>query len=554
MDTAFNLLVIAFIALIAYWWANQGLLSSILHFACVLCAGVLAFAGWEPVAEILLGQKWAQPYAFGVALLGPFALYLLVLRVAADKLAPDNLNFPHAVNLTLGGAVGAASGVLTVGISLIGVGHLHSSREILGVAGASRQTDTRGQPNVNVQGLWLPAHLWTASTFAWLSEGSMSPSLSNATLATMQPKLGQQALGLFRDTYERSGRIARTVAAPDSIKITGVALVSDYQSEGLQSSFPAYIVGVRLEPGATTEGQGFAISASQMRLIGASAGLSTPVAYPVGWWQPNAVGAWNFRLFDDVKNFISNETAGTTNLDIALIYRADAAGSNPRFLHAMGQRLPLGKIEQTTLLVARKLLGGSGAAVTVPNDLPPVGADDLAINDSVMPASIDLNNLGGTMTTAPDTNLLFTGEGYYQSGGFMGNKGVIVKGIWSPPKTRVMRLNLSRGSNSLDFWNDRSKLREEAGENAQLALVDDLGQTYFPIGYIWAEKSGQKTVTIKLQREGTYYTIGSFPSQASKTKDTLHALFTPAVGRTIVGIRLGEKWVARAKVVVPAPN
>ena len=90
MDIIFNILVIGFIGLIAYWWANQGLFSATIHFVCVLCAGALAFATWEPIVGILMSQKWMQPYAVGVALLFPFSVYLFTLRLLADKLAPDN--------------------------------------------------------------------------------------------------------------------------------------------------------------------------------------------------------------------------------------------------------------------------------------------------------------------------------------------------------------------------------------------------------------------------------------------------------------------------------
>ena len=58
MDTIFIILVIGFIGLIAYWWANQGLFSATIHFVCVLCAGALAFATWEPIVGILMSQKW----------------------------------------------------------------------------------------------------------------------------------------------------------------------------------------------------------------------------------------------------------------------------------------------------------------------------------------------------------------------------------------------------------------------------------------------------------------------------------------------------------------
>jgi hypothetical protein len=550
MDTIFNILVIGFIGLIAYWWANQGLFSATIHFVCVLCAGALAFATWEPIVGILMSQKWLQPYAVGVALLFPFSVYLFTLRLLADKLAPDNLNFPQVLNLTVGGVVGAVAAMLTVGIALIGVGHLHSSTEVLGVVGAARTNGAKGAPDLRASSLWLPVHKWTGDTYAWLSEGSMSPSFSTTTLASLHPNLGEQALGLARDTFDKRGRIARTYAGPNSIRIDKAILVSDY-SPPRGAPMRAYVVDVHLDPEATTEGQGFAISASQLRLIGPRAGTQTTVAYPIGWSQPNTGGGRTFYLFDDSKNYISGP-AGTTTLDVTLVFPADKLGGAPSFLQAMGLRLPFPAIAQESSMADAMAMqsGGSGGGVDIPATVAQISSGDLTINDSIMPANANMNNLGA-MEVAPDTNLLFKGLGDYESGGFAGNKSVVVRGIWAPEGTRVVRLNLTRGSrNSIDFWNDRSKAREEAGENAQLMLIDDLGRPYYPIGYIHAEKTGERRVSIRLEREGNYYKISSFPNLASSGADDLFALFTPAVGRTIVGVKLGDKWVARANMPV----
>lgn len=94
MESILNILVIGFAGLIAYWWATQGLFSSVLHFICVLAAGVLAFATWEPMTDLVASISSLQPYGRGIGLVLPFAVYLFALRMLSDKLAPDNLNFP----------------------------------------------------------------------------------------------------------------------------------------------------------------------------------------------------------------------------------------------------------------------------------------------------------------------------------------------------------------------------------------------------------------------------------------------------------------------------
>lgn len=559
MDTIFNILVIGFAALIAYWWANQGLFSSVLHFVCVLCAGVLAFATWEPATSLVVGVPALLPYSQGIGLLLPFGVYLFVFRVLSDKLAPENLNFPHWANLSIGGAVGAASGVLTVGIAIIGIGHTHSSRELVGVIGASRSTNNRGQPDVKPAGLWIPVHTITGDFFAMLSTGSFAPTLSKPTLASEHPNLGQQALGLQRDTYTRSGRLARTVAAPGSVRIQKAILATDLPLPGGRSG-PAYVVEVRFESGATTEGQGFAISASQLRLIGTPRKKSGPgsgIAYPIAWVQPNPSGGRGLFMFDDLGHFVSSPP-GTQTIDATLVYPADAFSDKepPRFLDTLGLKVPFPRTEEQLAPQAAMamLMGGADAA---PSKAPPgtiaISIEDISVNDSIMPANADLNNLGAM--EAKDTNYLFQGLGEYEQGGFRGNKSVIVKGVWAPPNTRVVRLNISRGSgSSIDLWNDRSKVRERAGEDANLALIDDLGRTYYPIGYIHATSTGDKRVNIQLQRDGAFYRISAFPNLSSSGTDKLFALFTPAIGRKIVGIKLGDEWVATADLLIPNPS
>jgi len=556
MDTVLNILVIGFAGLIAYWWANQGLFSAMLHLACVIAAGTLSFATWEPVTDIFLGIPSMQDYAYGIGLLLPFAVYLLVLRVAADKLAPDNLNFPHAVNLTAGAGAGIAAGVLTVGIALIGMGHTHSTADLMGVQGVSRTANAKGQPDFKAASLWVPCHSIAGGFFSMLSTGSMRPTLSQPTLASHRPGVADQAMGLFRDTYSRNGRIARVAAAPGSISIKDVGLVQRFPlQDGRQ--IDAYICKLQFEPGATTPGEGFAISASQLPLIGTARGTSgegSGISYPVAWSQPNSSGGQSAFIFDDITNYMTSPP-GTTSMEAVLVYPANAFRDNepPRFLTAMGLRLPVSTIRSLTAPDAMAMImGATGGAVSVPANILAVAKEDLAVNDSILPANADLNNLGAM--EVKDENYLFEGLGEYEQGGFRGNKAVVVRGIWAPRDTRIVRLNISRGNkSSIDLWNDRDKVREEAGANAELALIDELGRAYKPIGYIHAAASGDRKVTIRLQRGGQYYSIDTFPNLSSAGTDQLYAIFAPMVGRTIVGVKLGDKWVCKSNLTITPP-
>jgi hypothetical protein len=162
-----NVLVIGFVGLIAYWWANQGTFSAIIHCLCVIVAAALAFAVWEPLALRLLAIPGVEVWAWGVALLGPFAAFLLVLRVAADKLVPDNLNFPQVVNYLVGGAFGAIAAIVTVGMIVIGAGFTQSDVRLIDFRGTVRSTAAKGQPDyASSPNLWLPVHTITAEACA----------------------------------------------------------------------------------------------------------------------------------------------------------------------------------------------------------------------------------------------------------------------------------------------------------------------------------------------------------------------------------------------------
>ena len=49
MLIGFNILLVALVLFIGYWWGNQGFFSSVLHLLCVIVAGGIALAVWEPL-------------------------------------------------------------------------------------------------------------------------------------------------------------------------------------------------------------------------------------------------------------------------------------------------------------------------------------------------------------------------------------------------------------------------------------------------------------------------------------------------------------------------
>ena len=63
-----NIIVLVFVLLIGYWWANQGLFSAIIHLLCVIVAGAIALALWEPIGVgLFMKSAWFVSYAMASA-------------------------------------------------------------------------------------------------------------------------------------------------------------------------------------------------------------------------------------------------------------------------------------------------------------------------------------------------------------------------------------------------------------------------------------------------------------------------------------------------------
>ena len=51
-------------------------------------AGAIAFSLWEPITMAMMSGGGFDNYAWGIVLIGVFAISLLGLRVASDKIIP----------------------------------------------------------------------------------------------------------------------------------------------------------------------------------------------------------------------------------------------------------------------------------------------------------------------------------------------------------------------------------------------------------------------------------------------------------------------------------
>jgi hypothetical protein len=194
--------VILITGMIAYIWSARGFFSAFLHMLCVIIAGALAFAFWEPIAHWILSTNatggLAGDLAWGSALAIPFAVLLIILRIACDKLVPFNLAFDSSGNVIGGLACGLVSGVLSAGIAVISVGFMRLDTNFMD---HQRVQFGRDGSLARQGGLWLPADWITAKFYATLSNGAFVPLDPDKTLGRLHPALEDESW-LLRMTWE----------------------------------------------------------------------------------------------------------------------------------------------------------------------------------------------------------------------------------------------------------------------------------------------------------------------------------------------------------------
>ena len=165
MHIAFNFLVIVGVILIAYWWSNQGLFSSLLHMAAVIGAGAITISVWELISwDLALGNLGGfDNYVSGISFILIFAGTLMLLRVATDRFAPEDVEVNATLELAGGFTFGAVSGILSIGLLIIGTGFIQRPLEFMGYKGYGREAVGNSQIGPVGPQLWLPVDYLTSS-------------------------------------------------------------------------------------------------------------------------------------------------------------------------------------------------------------------------------------------------------------------------------------------------------------------------------------------------------------------------------------------------------
>ncbi|MSR44783.1 MAG: CvpA family protein [Phycisphaerales bacterium] len=546
MIVLFNVIVLSFVLLIAYWWANQGLFSALLHCLCVIVAGAIALAFWEPVVlGFLLKGGAFDNYAWGMALGGIFVISLFVLRLISDSLIPFDVPLPQVPNTIGGGIFGFVAGVITIGVTSIACGFVQGPTELIGFIGVARGADSRGAP-MTFNAPWLPVANLTETFYRQLSLGALSP-IKTGSLATHAPRLADTALSLHRDTFNNGD--ARTSIAPQDVVVRELMfdphfVATDGSTDG------AYAVEVIISTGGF-DGEQFVLSCAQARL--ANSDLRPRVAYPTKFNQPALGGGTHTFTFDDIGNYATS-IPGEQDVTIVLLFPAtEFVGKSPPNLFTFkGLRYPLALPTADTDLATR--LAGDGDAVVIQDDTNADGGfvpdvtKFIAPRNSIRPAELNIN-LADTMTVATSDagNFLSGGKGVYGKGSKLSiSRTQRIRGFNHAEGTEVIMVDASRREDGIDIWGDGSPSVKALGRDLALELVDSKGKGYKPTGYVW-ERQGD--VEIRFEPSKPFQRLADLPPQPSSGEQTLKLVFVVPTDIEIVGIRVGKTLVGTCTVI-----
>ncbi len=336
-----NLVVVVLVLSVTAVWVLRGAFSSMLHMLCVIAAGAMAFALWEPLSMMLVGFSpergffsFLEGIAWGVGLVLPFVITLLVLRLISDKLVTGNIKNWGLIDIVFGFIFGINTAVITAGILVIAIGSMRLPSNFLGYQPLWYSEDrAEGQGSlVRSDRLWIPVDRLVSAAYGGLSTGTLSTS---QPLAKWYPDLETAGFGnrisagdggarnaytddAFRITSAYTiGSVEGSISVDDLIKDKRDPIPQGYldlENEPVESG---YLMGYVLNfaPNARERGKKggqVMISNGQIRIVAENEDGDTVAIHPLATISESLDGAdgrWRFDSNDVFINSVGGKTA-----------------------------------------------------------------------------------------------------------------------------------------------------------------------------------------------------------------------------------------------------
>jgi hypothetical protein len=128
-----DLILLAIVGGVTWFVASEGAWTAGTTFVCVLVSGLLAMNFFEPVALLLARSLPDQDARLDmIALVGLFALFVFLIRLGMERLAPTYVQVPALVDNIGRWAFGVATGYVTMAFLLTALHTAPLPREFLG--------------------------------------------------------------------------------------------------------------------------------------------------------------------------------------------------------------------------------------------------------------------------------------------------------------------------------------------------------------------------------------------------------------------------------------
>lgn len=585
----FNALTALMVVFIPVIWSTKargyGAFSSLITAACVFVAGAIAFAVWEPVSYLLLGfgagqsgfvGDLLQGSAFGLGLLLPFLLAMIVLRFGVDSFVKSNLDFNETTNMAGGALCGLVTSVISVGILAISAGFLRLPPSILGYS----PIEERNGQVVYASKLWIPVDLGVAKLYEHLSLHAFSTS---TPLAQYHPDV-HVAAGMQRMTYGGASRNTireKDFAVLGEYTITGsvdelskdLFLVNEKGESKKQTitypddsspSGPATLHGyaIRFASGAKEKGGNSVITPGQLRLICVDEDGAAHAVHPVAVVAPPeaAGGLYRFR-FDAAESFIASQGGGA---DVVFAFEfVTPTGWTPQNLFIKNYRVDLQSNEQLAKPTVLKDYQARDKAISEGTIFKPFGVElggggpiDKSASQKATKtdgrfeaifAGADLpdgaimskNNKGPLELN--DKNEIVEGEHTFEKKVFAEraiDKNLRVEKFAASQDTGIMKVQLAAGGARSLF----GRSVETAEAILLPVLIDDKGTRYEPIGYYYVEGD---TVKLRYSPGTPLRSLAEAPALSRVKRDqTLYLIYRPTRGMKIVAFAIGTRQIA----------
>lgn len=560
-----NILVIVFVLSVAYAWMTRGVFNAMLHALCVFFAGAIAFAVWEPLSIIFLGlsdMPLVEGVAWGVSLILPFVVMMIVFRVITDKVVKANIKSATPVDYAGGAIFGLISSGLTAGIMVIGIGYMRLPSTFLGYQPVYYTSDRSGAGSlVKTDKLWLPVDSVTAMVYSNLSEGSMSSAESlkkwypDLTLtgyaARINPGEGAARNAITEDAFKvmSSYTIGDTTGAgsPKS-DVVGEHSFVDLNGKAITPQMAGHVAGYVVEFGPSAKEKGskggqVVISNGQIRLLTEKADGSTGTIFPIATISESSdQGQYGRWLFDSEDLFITS-SGGKSRIPMGFEFFVPA-DETPIALYVKNIRVPVGSIaanKEFSTASAREKLIRSGELLTGQRV-----KREFDLSESVKVDDRNIARFAETVGTVLPSQLV------KQRGMRINDDNEVTEGTAifrdeeigrsNTPQTKSLRVEKFAYGNSqrmvqVSVGSDvEGGLLSEAANKAELdepfMLIDTDGNEYEAVGFIYSDSSDEYTIR---------YTPGS--TMSGLNEDGL-----PAISRSKDGQKLTLIFLVSTRV------